>query len=412
LNIECAEKLLPLYITDKRYISIEGGRGSSKSWGVADFLLIKGLERKTRNLCAREIQNSIKDSVHKLLSDRIETHGLSGFYTITEKSIIGNNGTEFMFKGLYRNINDIKSTEGIDYLWIEEAHSVSRESLKVAVPTIRKEGSQIIFTYNWTGPDDPVHVDYVLTERPDVLHINMNYFDNPWFPTVLQHEMEYDRRTDPDKYAHVWEGKPVRHSDAQVFKDKWIIEDFEKRNEKEEIIFPPKETFFYFGADFGFSPDPATAIRCFVHNKRLYIDYDYKKLKLEITDMPRAYKEAIPEIINYPCGCDSSRNDTISHLRNNGMPKVYSVDKGKGAYIEEGIEHIRGYEKVVIHPRCKHTIDEFRLYSHVVDKHTGLISNKIEDKHNHCIDALRYALNKLIKSRGVRISTGDDINFL
>ena len=216
MKIECAEKLLPLYETQKRFISIYGGRGSAKSWGVADFLLAKGAERTRRVLCAREVQNSIKDSVHKLLSDRITFYELDGFYHITDDKIEGLNGTEFIFKGLHRNPQDIKSTEGIDICWVEEAHSVSRASLDVLVPTIRNEGSQIIFTFNPIYEEDPVFADYVLAERDDVLKIQMNYTDNPWFPDVLRQQLEHDRKHFPNKYLHVWKGMCVIESDEVI----------------------------------------------------------------------------------------------------------------------------------------------------------------------------------------------------
>jgi phage terminase large subunit len=391
LNVECAEKLLPIYATDKRFIDIYGGRGSAKSWGVADFCLAKGIEKKRRFLCCREIQTSIKDSVHKLLSDRIAYYGLERFYTITDKQIVGKNGSEFIFKGLYRNVNDIKSTEGVDIGWVEEAHSVSRGSFETLIPTIRKDGSQIIFTYNPTNDDDPVHADYTLSNRDDVLRIEMNYSDNPWFPDVLKADMEYDRANNIDKYLHIWEGKCVKHSDAQIFKGKWSVKEFEA----------PKDAFFYFGADWGFSQDPTVLIRCFVTGTELFIDHEYYKVGLEITSIPDAFS-SLPKSRDYPIFADSSRPDTISHVRTHGFPLIRPSAKGKGS-IEDGVEHIKSYSKIYIHPRCTHMIDEMRLYSYATDRQTGLVSNKIEDKHNHCVDSLRYALEKLMKSKSMTL---------
>jgi PBSX family phage terminase large subunit len=216
MKIECPEKLLPLYETQKRFIAIFGGRGSAKSWGVADFLLAKGIEKTRRILCAREVQNSIKDSVHKLLSDRITFYKLDDFYRITDDKLEGLNGTEFIFKGLHRNPQDVKSTEGIDICWVEEAHTVSQASLDVLVPTIRKEGSQIIFTFNPNYEEDPVYADYIVAERDDVLKIQMNYTDSPWFPDVLRQQLEYDREHFPNKYLHVWKGMCVIESDEVI----------------------------------------------------------------------------------------------------------------------------------------------------------------------------------------------------
>jgi phage terminase large subunit len=388
IQIDVPSKLLPIFKAQKRFICLKGGRGSGKSHTVAKFLLIMGMKSPRRWLCCREIQKSISSSVHQLLSDIINKDDvLSQFYTITEKQIRGINGTLFIFAGLYQNETNVKSTEGIDGCWVEEGQSISRKSLDVLIPTVRNPGSFIIFSMNPTNIDDPVLVDYGIKEREDTLLIECNYYDNPFFPDVLRADMEYDRAHDPDKYAHIWLGKPVAHSEAQIFKGKWSIQEFEAQ----------EKTFFYFGADWGFSQDPTTLIRCYVSDNTLYIDHEYYKIGLEITNINEAFN-SIPESHNFPIFADSARPDTISYVRQHGHSGIIGAEKGKGS-IEDGIEHIKGYKQIVIHPRCKHTIDEFRLYSYVTDKQTGLISNKIEDKNNHCIDALRYALNRLIKNK-------------
>ncbi|MDD4689059.1 MAG: PBSX family phage terminase large subunit [Eubacteriales bacterium] len=387
MNLEIPEKLIPLFQTDKRYIDIYGGRGSAKSWTVADFLLAKGKERKRRILCSREIQNSIRDSVHKLLSDKILNHKLDYFYNIQKDRIIGKNETEFIFKGLHHNEQDIKSTEGIDIAWVEEAHSVSRKSLETLTPTIRNDNSQIIFTYNPTNMDDPIHVDYTLTERNDTLKININYNDNPWFPQVLKAEMEYDRGNDPDKYAHKWLGQCIQHSDAQIYYGKWKIEDFEA----------PEGIQFYYGADFGFSQDPSCLLRCYIKNNCLYIDYEVVGYGTDIDKLPELFSHVPLAKVNY-ITADSSRPETINYLRRNGYPKIKSSVKGTGS-IEEGISHIRSFEKIVIHSRCKNVIDEMRLYCYKVDRLTGLATTVPDDKHNHLQDSLRYALEDIMRNK-------------
>lgn len=379
---ELPNKLKALYDATPRYICIDGGRGSAKSWSVAHHLLDRGMASKKRILCTREIQNTIKDSVYKLLSDIIDRNNLGGFYEIKADSIVGANGTEFIFKGLLRNINDIKSMEGIDYCWVEEAQSVSRKSLETLIPTIRKEGSQIIFTYNPTSDDDPVHVDYKLSQRPDCLNITVNYPDNQFFPNVLRAEMEYDRAHDIDKYYHVWEGQTVKHSMAQVFYGKWVVEDFET----------PINQFFYFGADWGFSQDPTVLIRCYIADKNLYIDQETYGHGIDIDKIPDMFRQ-LPESTKYAITADSARPETISYVYHRGFPLIQSSLKGKGS-IEDGIAFVRSFEKIIIHSRCKHTIDEFRTYSYKIDPITGAISNKLEDRNNHCIDAIRYSLEK------------------
>jgi phage terminase large subunit len=408
LIIEVPPKLKPIFSSQHRFIDIYGGRGSAKSWTVADFLLIKGYQKKKRNLCVREIQKSIKDSVYKLLSDRIQDHKLDTFYKITDNSIVGRNGTEFIFEGLYRNINNIKSKEGINYCWVEEAQSISRKSLEILIPTVlRQDDSQVIFTYNPTDKDDPVHVDYTLSNKPDVLKIECNYDDNPFLPIALRNEMEWDRANDIDKFYHVWQGQCVQHSEAQIFYGKWKIEDFEKWDiidGQHQQTFPPQKTFFYFGSDFGYGQDPATLNRCFVLDNFLYIDYEFHGMKTDIDQLP-GYYGTIPESKNYPITGDSSRPDTIAYIRARGFPKIKSSIKGKGS-IEDGVAFMRSFDKIIIHPRCKHTIDEFRLYSYIIDPKTGQISSKIEDKHNHHIDNLRYAVEDLMRIRQVQATKG------
>jgi phage terminase large subunit len=390
MNIEIPDKLIPLFQTDKRFIVIYGGRGSAKSWTVADFLLLKGMQKKRRILSTREVQNSIRDSVHKLYSDKIEQHKLNFFYTVQKDRILGKNGTEFIFKGLYHNEQDIKSTEGIDYCWVEESHSVSRKSLETLTPTIRKDNSQIIFTYNPTNADDPVHVDYTLIDRQDTLKININYSDNPWFPAVLKNEMEYDRGNDPDKYAHKWLGQCVVHSDAQVFYGKWRIEDFETEEQQ-----------FYYGADWGFSQDPSCLIRCFIKDNILFIDQEVFGYGVDIDKLPALFKN-ISGADKNRITADSSRPETISYIRQNGFDKIKRSIKPKNSIID-GISHIRSYSNIIINPRCKNMIDEFRLYCYKVDRLTGLPTNVPEDKHNHGIDALRYALEDIMMMRHNKI---------
>ena len=205
LDYEVPEKLLPLY-SPRRYKILYGGRGGSKSWGVARALLEMGLEKKLRVLCAREYQNSIKDSVHRLLSDQISEMGLSDFYEIQQTSIKGRNGTEFTFEGLKHNIVKIKSYEGADICWVEEAQTVSKTSWDVLIPTIRKEESEIWATFNPELETDETYQRFVLNPPPGAWVQKINYTDNPWFPAVLEEERQYLKAKDMDAYLNVWEG--------------------------------------------------------------------------------------------------------------------------------------------------------------------------------------------------------------
>lgn len=388
LDIDVPKKIEPIFKARERYIDIYGGRGSAKSWTVADLLVISGYRERLRILCTREIQNSIKDSVHKLLADTIEKHGLGVFYRVTEKSIIGANGTDFIFKGLRHNPNDIKSTEGIDIAWVEEAHSVSRKSLEILTPTVRKPGSQIIYTYNPTNDDDPVHVDYTLADRDDTLKIMVNYSDNPWFPDVLRAEMEWDKKTDYDKYLHKWEGQTVKHSEAQVLYGKWSVEDFGE---------PEGKTIFYYGADWGFAKEPTALIRCFIDGRMLYITHEAYGVGVDIDYTPALF-DTVPDSRRNMIIADSARPETISYIARQGF-RIKPAKKGKGS-VEDGIQHLRGFEKIIVHPRCKNTIYEFRTYCYKVDERTGIVSTVLLDENNHIVDALRYALEDVMRARG------------
>lgn len=209
-------KLKPLF-QPRRYKVLHGGRGGAKSWGVARALLIQGAAQPIRVLCAREFQNSIKDSVHKLLSDQIEALGLAEFYEIQATVIRGVNGTEFAFEGLRHNVTRIKSYEGVDRVWVEEAQTVSKSSWDLLIPTIRKPGSEIWITFNPEFEDDETFARFVLHPPASAWVCEINYRDNPWFPDVLEDERLELKARDPESYDHVWEGKCRRWLEGAIY---------------------------------------------------------------------------------------------------------------------------------------------------------------------------------------------------
>lgn len=207
-NIVLPEKAAALF-KPSRYKFVRGGRGSAKSWSVARALLIQGSQAPHRVLCAREVQKSIKDSVHRLLKDQIDELGLSSFYEVLNDEIRGKNGTLFLFRGLSDQTADsIKSFEGCTRVWLEEAHTISKESWKKLTPTIRAAGAEIWATYNPELDTDETHKRATTEQRPDTISFEMNWRDNPWFPPVLEKERQHDKATMPAaEYAHVWEGQ-------------------------------------------------------------------------------------------------------------------------------------------------------------------------------------------------------------
>ena len=383
-NFELPEKLL-FYISEKkRYKVSYGGRGSGKSWTAARCLILFALKSRIRVLCTRQLQTSIKDSVHKLLCDSIYSLELDPYFDITRDTIRCHNGSEFIFKGLQNQTNEIKSIEGIDYCWVEEAQSVSEESWEVLIPTIRKENSEIWVTFNPDREDDATYKRFVLNPPPDSIVQLVNYYDNAWFPDVLRKEMEYDKEVDYGKYEHVWLGKTVVDTEAQVYHDKFELKEFET----------PEDVTFYYGADWGFANDPTAVLRCFIKEQCLYIDYESGGVGVEFEELPQLFNK-IPGINRWDIRADSARPETISYMSRQGY-RVKPCPKWKGS-VEDGIEYIRSFRRIYVHPRCKHTYEEFKFYSYKQDKNTGDILPIVLDKNNHYMDALRYALNPYIQ---------------
>lgn len=228
INAEFPEKLQFLF-EPHRYKVAYGGRGGAKSWGFARALLILGTQKPLRILCARETQKSIADSVHKLLSDQIKALGLDRFYQILKSTIIGANGTEFLFAGIRQNVGNVKSYESVDVCWVEEAQTVSKHSWEVLVPTIRKEGSEIWVSFNPDLETDETFKRFVISPPPETTPVKINWSDNPWFPDVLKAEMEHLKDKDPDSYEHIWEGMCKQVVEGAIYRNELLAADKEQR---------------------------------------------------------------------------------------------------------------------------------------------------------------------------------------
>lgn len=386
VRVQLPRKFTPLF-KPYRYKVFYGGRGAGKSYGFALALLQRGVKKKLRILCTREVQNSIRDSVHKLLCTCIENSNLESFYRITRDSITGKNGTEFIFRGLKHDPQTIKSLEGVDICFIEEAQRISSESWDVLIPSIRKKGSQIWIAFNPNLETDPTYQRFIVNKRENQVTVKVNYWDNPFFSDELRAEMEYQKELDYDDYLHIWEGECKHASDAQIFKNKYVIEDFDS----------PLSATYYYGLDWGFSQDPTAVLRCFIVGDDLYIDYEAGGTQVEL-DLTYKLIDSIPDAKSHVIRADSARPESISFVRRQGY-KIESVHKWSGS-IEDGIEHIRSFKKVHIHSRCMETASEFVKYSYKIDRLSEDVLPTIVDKHNHYIDALRYALQPMIKRKG------------
>ena len=225
---EFPEKLSVLF-EKSRYKVLFGGRGGAKSWGVARALLILAAKDPLRILCAREFQTSLKDSVHKLLCDQIQALGLETFYDVTQATIRGKNGSEFNFVGLKNNVANVKSYEGVDICWVEEAQTVSRSSWNTLIPTIRKENSEIWITFNPELQTDETYQRFVVHAPDNAIVQKINWSDNPWFPKTLREEKDQLKVRDLQAYNNVWEGLCRVTVDGAIFAEQMQQAEFDGR---------------------------------------------------------------------------------------------------------------------------------------------------------------------------------------
>lgn len=401
-QVSFPKKLQPLF-KPWRYKILHGGRGGTKSWGVARALIAIASNRKVLIMCAREFQNSITESVHRLLDEQILIMGLTSKFIVQDTRIYcPSTGSEFIFVGLRRDITKIKSTEGVDICWVEEAEKVSNKSWEVLIPTIRKTGSEIWVTFNPDDEKDPTWQRFVVKRPPDSVIIEVNWKDNPWLPETLRKEKDYLFRVDPEAAAHVWDGQLNKRSDAQIFRGKFIIEDF---------IVPEAWYGPYFGQDFGFSTDPAATTKSWIDptERKLYIEHEAFGYGLMSDELATLIK-SIPGADNHVIRADCSRPETIAEMNKRGL-MMNSCKKWTGC-VEDGIQYLRSFVQIVIHPRCRHMAEEARLYKYKVDQLSGDVLPIIVDKHNHGWDSLRYAHEPMIREEHtevVVVDTGGDV---
>lgn len=392
--IRIPPKLLPVFKPARgelRYRGARGGRGSAKSFTFAKMAAIWGAVEKLRILCTRELQESIKESFHAELKNAIASEPwLAATYDVGVDYLRGYNGTEFIFRGLRHNIGSIKSLAQIDLCIVEEAEDVPETSWQALEPTIRADRSEIWPLWNPRIDGSPVDLRFVKAAPPRARIVEMNWRDNPWFPAVLEEQRQHQQRTlDPDTYVHIWEGEYLKQGKASVFYGRWRVDTFE-----------PGEGWGgpYYGLDFGFANDPTAGVKCWIFERRLYIEHEGGAVGLELDDTPAFLRSKLPGVEEHALRADNARPESISHLKRHGLPRVIPCEKGKGS-VEDGVAHIKAYDGVIIHPRCEKVQQEFRDYSYKVDRLSGDVLPVLVDANNHYIDALRYALEPVMKAR-------------
>ena len=389
LIIDTPEWSLPL-LEPSRYKGARGGRASGKSHFFAERLVDRAVEEPDLSwVCIREVQRSLKFSAKRLIEGKIKALGVQHLFEITNTEIRRRGGDGIIiFEGMQDHTADsIKSLEGFDGAWVEEAQNLSHRSMELLDPTIRKPGSELWFSWNPDQPDDPV--ERLLRDNEDAIVVHANYTDNPWCPEEAIKLAHRQMRRDFERYNHIWLGGYNVKSEAQIFSGMWRVDEFEPG---------PKWDGPYQGGDFGFSQDPTCAVRVWIHDNRLWVEYDAGKIGLDLDKTPGFMNRNIPGFDQYKTRWDSARPESISYIKRHGLPKSVGVTKWKGS-VEDGIEFLKTFEEIVIHPRCEEMQQEARLYSYKIDKN-GDVTDKIEDDYNHRWDAVRYALGPMIKAHG------------
>lgn len=369
-----------LFDTDWREAAIYGGRNSLKSHTVARYLLIRARQKKTRVGCFREFQNSMTESSHQLLSDLIKKYKLNDF-EVTNNSIINKvTGSDFLFKGLWNNEQTIKSIEGIDIAWVEEAQTVSNSSIEVLTPTVRNPGSQIIYTYNRLLEDDPVHQRLVVEGRPNTLIINVNYdtaLKYGWMPDVLKLEMEDDRERRPSLYKQKWLGEPTS-SERKIYKDWAFVEDL-----------PHEARLERYGIDFGYTNDPTAIVAVYYYNGGYILK--------EIAHQKGLSNKQIADILkNHPLAlvvADSAEPKSIAEISSYGI-MIVGAEKGKDS-VSHGIAVVQA-QRISVLKSSLNVVKAYKNYLWKLDRLDKVI-NEPDHLWSDAMDAVRYGLCSLVK---------------
>ena len=408
-QIELPPKLIPVFTGPARYRGAHGGRGSGKTRTFALMTAVKAMMFAEAGisgviLCGREFMNSLEDSSMEEIKQAIRSvPWLDAYFEMGEKFIrTKNRRVSYVFVGLRHNVDSLKSKARVLLAWIDEAESVSETAWMKLRPTVREANSEVWVTWNPEKDGSPTDQRFRKAAPVNAKIIEMNYQDNPWFPDVLEQERQDDRkRLDDQTYAWIWEGAYRENSDAQILNGKYRVDEFEPQ---------PGWDGPYFGIDWGFSQDPTAGVKLWIHDQRLYVEHEASKVGLENDDIAGFMIQRLPGIEQHVVRADSARPETISHVKSTGqgkrqaLPKIMAVQKWPGS-VEDGIAHLRSYREIVIHPRCKETLKEARLYSYKTDRLSGDVLTTIVDANNHLLDAIRYALGPMIKRQGVGIFT-------
>lgn len=390
LEVRLPKKLEPI-AQPARYKILYGGRGSAKSWSVARLLLIKGAEQRLRILCTREIQRTISESVHQLLRDQIDALGLDAFYDVYETTIEGKNGTQFLFAGLrQQDVAKIKSFEGVDIVWCEEAQVISKRSWDILIPTIRKPGSEIWVTFNPELDTDETYKRFVARPPEDAIVLKLTYADNEWFPEVLERERLALQARDPEAYDNVWEGNCRSAVEGAIFA-KEIRAAIEERRIRPVPYDPLLKTHAIW--DLGWN-DAMTIIMAQRSSSELrVIDY--------LEDSHRTYDSYVAELRSKPYrwGKDFLPHDGKAKNAQTGMSPIEVLKRlGRDVVevpnigLEEGIKAARQIFGRVFFDEAKaeRLVHCLKRYRRAINQTTQEPGAPLHDEYSHGADAFRY----------------------
>jgi phage terminase large subunit len=377
-----------------RYFVLYGGRGSGKSHTLARIALIKGMEKATRIVCLREVQNAISDSVHRLLADLIKEYDLEYFYTVQNDKIIGKNGTLFIFKGLKHNVSGIKSLEGCDIAWAEEAENITDHSWEILIPTIRKENSQLWISFNTRYSSDPTYQRFVKHDDPDIWCQKVSFRDNPFFPEILEKERRRLEINDPDAYAHVWEGEPDTRRTGFIYAKQ--IHQAREQGRLAICKYDPGSEV-YMGCDLGFGDSTDIWWWQFVGRELRFINYysnvgeqleHYVKI---IKDKPYNYA-AVPMYLPHDGAHGNIRGESVA--RQLSRMGVKNIVLEREADITPGIELVRQMLSFSVFDSqfCKEGIHALEHYRYQWDEDKKIFRSKpLHDWASNGADAMRSA---------------------
>jgi phage terminase large subunit len=394
-RIEIPQKLLPLF-QPKRYKVIHGGRGSAKSWSVARALVSIGATKPIRVLCARETQKSIQESVHRLLKDQIEALGLDQFYTIQENKILGTNGTEFTFAGIrQQGVFNLKSYEGTDICWVEEAQVVTKKSWDVLIPTIRKPGSEIWVTFNPELDTDETFSRFVVRPPEESIVIQMNWQDNPWFPPELDKERRQWLDRDPVGYLTTWEGKCRPAVEGAIYANE--IEATQREGRIRAVPYDP-QLKVHTVWDLGWNDSMSIICVQRVASEVRVIDYiedSHRTIDSYVMQLQeRKWNWGTDYIPHDGAHRDFKSGKSTQELLQTLGRNVQVLARGNP---EEGIRLAR-----MIFPRtyfdadrCTELVNHLKRYRRQINQITQEAGAPLHDEHSHAADAFRYLAQSL-----------------